>query len=125
MDAEIKNAIRNAPAWQYLDEIKQIVCEKLGLTLNSALGYKIYCLNREVENEREQEYLQVNGWQESSQELLANLENKQTQILLHFSGILGVDILNGKIKKFGNEFVFIPKGKRNKGFYPRYIREVS
>lgn len=127
-DATLKAAIIACRPFVYLDDLKKRVAERLGrpelfAPYSTPFGKRIYDLNEKVQREETQARIDSMGFEAASTELLESLAGRKVEMLMGVGGMWGESIVPGSIKPNGRGgFVFIPKGKRTKGYVPTFLR---
>jgi hypothetical protein len=129
-DESLATAIKACRPYEYLEDLTRRVAEHLGHpdlykpnSGSDGFCYRVYCLNRKIQEQETQDRIASMGFLLGTTELLANLENHRVEMLFGVGGIFGEHVESGTIKANGRGgFVFLPKGKRTKGYVPTYIR---
>jgi hypothetical protein len=128
-DVSLRAAIMACRPFEYLDDLKKRVAEQIGqpgLENEHDFGYRVYCLNQQIERETTDARIASMGFRQATPELLTKLEGRKVDMLFGVGGIFGERVETGSIKANGRGgYFFLPKGKRTKGFVPTYIREAG
>jgi hypothetical protein len=129
-DEELKAAIKACRPFEYLKDFKIKVANYLRCPDFLAdqsphgFGYRVYCLNRKIEEEEFKSRITSMGFIAATAEMLADLKNHKNGVeMLLGAGGSRERVQLGTIKDNGlGGYIFIPKGNRTKGFFPGYIR---
>lgn len=136
-DQTLEDLIRRAPAWTYLEELKEYVAGQLDIPFpftdkdpdkphyGSPFAYRIYTINQAVEKDVEAARIKDLGFVKTDPDTLSGYEGQFVECLVG-RGVMGDTIKTGRILAHPDGgYWFRPKGNRTKGYYPTYIRKVG